>query len=544
MNKILKNSWCLLLLIIAFHIINNKVILSLDQTFPVWDELENLREASYISRTFTTVLNSPQKVYPWYYDLGHGCRAPLYRIILSLACDPKINEAGIFVINSLFFIILLLSVYGIGSKLQNSPSGVLAAFILSMFTGVFAMSRVSMLDLPLAAMVSLSVYLMLLTKNFTNLKYSLLFGISVGLGMLIKVTYINFLLPTAVFYIFQSVVKNLRQNANGSIMARNLIICLSCSLLIGGSWYFPNLKGVMQRAHEVCYLSPQLKQDGFGTVLSRYANWLFFDSVGPFFCVLSFVGVFLCLIKRQFALLFIWFLIPLSIFSLSPNYVPRFMLPLLPAMSLFIALGVATIRTSWIRKMLVMTIVVYGVSSFFLISYGKTYSGPVLKREVKREGSYGARRVDYGIIYPLRNVNWKIDEIANLILGRDSRYKKNVNIGLMCLSVPNVPEISNALRYYALCRGAGFKIACPAELDVYDSQYKLPPFYLSEFDFIITKDGNQGDISNNLSWTSDLSNLIEQHKNDFDLVGCVQGLPDGSEACVWGNKNAAGNKIP
>ena len=112
MTKILKNPWGILILIMLFHVINNSIIISLDKTFPIYDEQDNLADTLHISQTFTSVLKSPQEAYNWYYNLGNRCRAPLYRIILSLACIPKINISGIFIINSLFFIILLFSVYG------------------------------------------------------------------------------------------------------------------------------------------------------------------------------------------------------------------------------------------------------------------------------------------------------------------------------------------------------------------------------------------------------------------------------------------------
>ena len=358
------------------------------------------------------------------------------------------------------------------------------------------MSRVSMFDFPLTAAISLSVYLMLLTKNFINLKYTIFFGISVGLGMLIKVTYINFILPIIVFYIFASIVKNLRQNTNVSMIVKNLAIFLLCSLLISGSWYFPNLNRVIQRAQAECYLATYLPQHSFWTVFSRYMNWLFFYNIGPFFCVLSLAGIFLCLIRRKFALLFIWFWIPLLIFSLSPNAVPRFMLPLLPAISLIIAQGVVAIKTSLIRKMLIIIIVVYGVVSFFVISYGKIFPGTILKGDIPN-------RIDRGIIYPVRNINWKTEEIMKLILGQDYN-KESISTELRCLLIPNIPEISGALRYYLFSRGINLHISRPAEADSYDSQYNPIPYSLSEFDFIITKDGNQGVC---LSNPSRLSNL-------------------------------------
>jgi len=536
----MKFPYAVVLSVIIFHMVNNFIILALDNTLPYWDQLNNIQEAASIRKSFTYVCKTPQKVYSWYYNLGGRCRAPLYRLILSFFCGTQnINIDRLAMVNMLFFAILLFSVYGIGAKLYSSQAGVLAAFMLSMFTGIFAMSRVVMFDFLLTAMVSLSIYLILLTNNFTNLRLSIVSGISVGIGMLVKITFIIFILPVLVFYIAFALLKSLKEDTRLTVLGKNLVIFLLFSLLISGSWYLPNLSRVLQRAQAVCFLDPHLLRCSFWSVFLLYVKSLFFYLIGPVFFILCLVSL-LFYARKNVVLLLIWLCMPLLIFSSSPNMTHRFMLPSLPAISLIIALGVVAIRSCLIRRTAVIIIIFFSLGSFFATSYGKLTFLP--KNSPACDIFYHYQR-EYGIIYPIRNAYWRTGEIMDLILTHAHLDKRNGgnNSTIQCLSICNIPEIYEALNYRALNRGINIKFECPAASDPFDSLYHPFSYSLSKYEFIITKDKYQGEYSGYSDYLSILSNWFTQNKNTFNLLGCFDELPDGSKVCVWGNKNAEGN---
>jgi 4-amino-4-deoxy-L-arabinose transferase-like glycosyltransferase len=542
MNKIIKLPLTVILLIIIFHMINNFIILALDNRPPFWDQLDNIQEAASISKSFTNLCKSPQKVYSWYYNLGYRCRAPLYRLVLSLFCSPQknIDIDRLAMVNILFLAILLFSVYGIGAKLYSSQAGMLAAFMLSMFTGIFAMSRFVMFDFPLTSLIPLSIYLMLLTNNFTNSRFSIFLGISVGLGMLVKVTFIIFILPVLVFFTATSLVKSLRENIRPTVLGKNLAIFLLFSLLISGSWYIPNLSIVLQRAKEVCFSNLHLLRISFCSVFLSYIKSLFFHLIGPIFFTLCLISLLFC-VRKGIALLLIWLCIPLLIFSASPNTTYRFMLPLLPAISLIIALGITSIRARLIRRAAVIIIIVFSLSYFFATSYGKFTFTPESNGDI-----FYNSLTDFGIIYPVRKVYWKTEEIMELILTHAHLDKKSgkINPTIQCLSIPSLPEIYEALNYYALNRGININFACPSEADPYDSLRHPFSDSLSRYEFIITKDKYQGAYFGRFDWISILSNWFTRNRDSFNLLGCFDGLPDGSKVCIWENKNAEKVKIP
>ena len=89
-------------------------------------------------------------------------------------------------INMLYYVILIIAVYFIGKKMLDKKTGLLAAFIVSFYPGICGMSRQFEHDFPATAMVALCISSLLYTEDFKNTKYSLLFGISLGLGIFFR----------------------------------------------------------------------------------------------------------------------------------------------------------------------------------------------------------------------------------------------------------------------------------------------------------------------------------------------------------------------
>ncbi|MBU2222364.1 MAG: glycosyltransferase family 39 protein, partial [Candidatus Omnitrophica bacterium] len=189
--------WTVLFLtaIILFHLINNLIWLFLDKTYLIYDSwyhfLLSLKVFDYLQQGF----------FPWLSDIlggvvyfrWHGVlvgylTAPFY-FIFGLTQD-----SGVMISSSIFLTILVLSTFGVGKVLFDRRVGLLAAFLVSMYPLVFNNLRVYMLDVPLTAMVVLSVYLLLKSENLTNKKYTFLFAFASGLGLLIKFNFALFIL--------------------------------------------------------------------------------------------------------------------------------------------------------------------------------------------------------------------------------------------------------------------------------------------------------------------------------------------------------------
>jgi 4-amino-4-deoxy-L-arabinose transferase-like glycosyltransferase len=177
----------------------------------------------------------------YYPPLFHFSALPWQRLL-------GVSEDVAAMTNVIYIAILLLSVYGIGARMFGKQVGLLSSCLVSLFPMSFSMARYFYLDYALTAAVALSVYLLLLTHGFESRKYSLFFGLGLGLGMLIKWLLVFFLLgPLCVILLRSPVIQDLRQRLTRlSIDWRWLGVSVTLGLLATLLWYLPNRDGVTE----------------------------------------------------------------------------------------------------------------------------------------------------------------------------------------------------------------------------------------------------------------------------------------------------------
>jgi len=194
----------------------------------------------------------------YYPPLFHFSALPWQRFL-------GVSEDVAAMTNVIYMAVLLLSVYGIGARMFDRQVGLLASCLVSLFPMSFSMARYYYLDYALMAAVALSVYLLLLVNGFESKKYSLLFGLSLGLGMLIKWLLIFFLLgPLCIILLRSPVIQDLRQKLakpslgfdtacglpfdelRAALNLRWLGVSVAIGLLVTLLWYLPNRDGVTE----------------------------------------------------------------------------------------------------------------------------------------------------------------------------------------------------------------------------------------------------------------------------------------------------------
>ena len=253
----------MILPIISFHTIINWIWLLKDTVPPKWDQSGHFIESLKIYDIFThpslDIFQRLAEVSDYYPPFFQMCATPLYALF-GKSADVAVMT------NILFLAILLFSVYGIGKKLYNQKIGFLAAIFISFYPAVYSMTRTYLMDFALVAMVALSIYLLLKTDDFTNTKYSIFFGISLGLGMLTKWSFAFFISPAILFIILDILIKfidierikldtksyliNSFKILFNSKRTKNLIILSLIGLLIMSFWYLPNFTSFTQKLTE------------------------------------------------------------------------------------------------------------------------------------------------------------------------------------------------------------------------------------------------------------------------------------------------------
>lgn len=161
---------------------------------------------------------------------------PLFRLF---GLSP---DAGTMV-NVLYLAILLVCTYGIGQRLGGWKVGLLSAFAVATFPMIFGIAHYFNIELALAAMVALSLYLLLASDRFENRPASLLFGLSFGLGLLTKRTYLVFVFIPLVFVVLRSsALQTFRQRLRAGLHfdVKGALLSLAIGTVLAAVWYLPS----------------------------------------------------------------------------------------------------------------------------------------------------------------------------------------------------------------------------------------------------------------------------------------------------------------
>ena len=292
--------------------------------------------------------------------------AYLLKFILSMV---YIN--GALFTSSLFLIILLFSVYRIGLQL-NENTGIIAAFTCSFYPIVHLSSRHFNLELATAAMVALTIWMLVETDLFTNLFFSVCLGISLGLGMLTKQTFIVFVTAPCLFYAGYSLNFPGRNKPSGRSKIKNMLIAISIGIAFCAIFYWNNLvyESITSRAG---FIGAVAGKNVLSLKHLLYYPFSLLQTIGVFFVMAFFLGL-INLRKVGYlhmSLFLIWLLFPIVFLSLFPLKYAEYTISVLPAVALITSAGILSLPSKRLLRGLLAVIVIFSFVSYCL-SFSKT----------------------------------------------------------------------------------------------------------------------------------------------------------------------------
>jgi len=235
-----------LALLFLFHTVNNWLWVNTNLTLMGWDRSSHLGKTLIYNDILREI--SPRSLFtaltwPWNRPpLPFLSVVPFYRLF-GVSTDVALMS------NCLYLAILLGSVYGIGRHLYGRKVGLLASFLVSFYPVLFSISRLSYVDYALTAMVAAGIYLLLKTDGFRNRRWSLLFGLGVGLGLLTKWPFIAFAGAPILYVAWRShALKRILYvswtGSEGATFLRRVWTSPwlhgTAALVLTGAWYIPN----------------------------------------------------------------------------------------------------------------------------------------------------------------------------------------------------------------------------------------------------------------------------------------------------------------
>jgi len=321
----------ILAILITFHFLAN--FYTIRQSQFLWKDANAWQAAE--AKRYCDILRQTKLLKTVNTAMLTGLHPQLYQFtlgaILTFKPPAQIRDFDLPVqlLNTIFLTVMILSIYGIGKLVYGSEHGLLAAVLLSFSPLVFGQLRLPMREVPLAAMVSLFVYLLLKSRHFESLLLSLLAGLTLGLAQLIKETAIIFILPVFLIYSLQALAAKTQKRKR----IANCVIALTGAILVTAAVYFNPLNIKMYDNAWRHLFSPDYPYPFlYLSALPRY-----FLGWPAFLAALPLLAACLRKIRTTNILFAAWLIFPLIVFSFCGFKAVRYMIPAVPALFLILS---------------------------------------------------------------------------------------------------------------------------------------------------------------------------------------------------------------
>jgi 4-amino-4-deoxy-L-arabinose transferase-like glycosyltransferase len=212
------------------------VWLALDREVPLFDSGAHLTWTTY----YRDHIQSGDLLFPFTY---WNTYPPLVHLVGAAGMFiGGIDVAPAVIAQNVVFVPLLaLGSYQVGRLVYNRLAGALAVFFALGTPMIGGHFHVYLLDAPEAAMVAVSVWLLLASERFTNRSIAAVAGLACGLGLLVKETFVFFLAGLVAVLIVRGGWRNWR----------GLVLFFGVAVLVGLPWYFAHFSDLYTHASNV-----------------------------------------------------------------------------------------------------------------------------------------------------------------------------------------------------------------------------------------------------------------------------------------------------
>lgn len=544
----LKKRWDILIISAIFIIfaVYNYLWISKNTLPPSWDDSWHLMS----SLNYYRILTNPsfdmfEKLIhvDWYYPPFFKFSTAFFYMVFGTSITTAVMT------NVFYFGILLFSTYGIGKILFNRETGLLAAVIVSMYPDIFYYQRAYLLDLSLTAMITLSIYLLLLTENFKNLRYSLIFGAVLGMTFLVKWTAVFFIAGPFVYILYSSFFKieylipekiskkqrkklDTELGSNRNKQLRHLILACSVAILISSIWYIPNGAGAYNFIKEMAPYWASVEGENLNIFSFENLSFYFIAIITQtsFLLTLFFVIGLAYLIRiKQTSSLFLlsWLLLPIIVLTMQLNKSERYTMPILAAIAIISVFWIKSITSKRIQTAVIATVILIGGFQVITMASGNNSIHDSLRLNTQ----FGNISLYPGGTTLPKQEDWKHEEVLDGIL-KDAYTNERIKargFGYIVV-VPDHNYINGrTFEYY------NFKKELPFQ--IYNGAYIGEEMFYTNFlnfDYIIIK---REDLSAYVykKIVDAEYDYFEKHNESYLSIKELD-MPDGSVLSVYRNK--------
>lgn len=265
--------------------------------------------------------------------------------VLGATVDHSLRAMRLY--DMLFMAVLLVGMYWLGQLCHSRAAGLLAAACCALAPNIIGFSRHFGLDFPGAAMVTVAMAALLATRRFSVWSFSVLFGLLAGLATLTKGQSLLFLAPPALGVLGLALWRRERRALWRCAAA------VAVGFAVSAVWWATRLEQLVE-----IFLShldaSDLAREGDQSLLGgvrMYVLGLPWLVSPPLMVGLLLFG--LPAMRRPWSNrlpLALWFLVPLALHVVLAVRNYRYVLALIPAVALAVAVGVMSIKSGRTRR--------------------------------------------------------------------------------------------------------------------------------------------------------------------------------------------------
>ena len=506
--------WICLTLLVLLHCWATWIWLSMDNSPPLWD---------------MALHQSIGLTYHDYY-LGHlarsasgwwsisGAYPPFYHQLLALAFLLGRDSDWAVQANFPATLILVVFTFLLGRQWFSARIGLLASTALLGFPYMVWISRETVIDYTLAAVVLMAIFFLQHSNGYSIRRHSLAFGVSAGLAALTKWIGPLFIVLPAL-WAWRS-----RPDMDFRIRLRNFLDALILALGISLAWYLVKLPEILDFLRRNTLVGAAEGEPSVFSLQSAiyYLRLLEGEQLHALFFLLFGMGLVIGLRRKLpgVALLVLWVVSGYIGLTLLRTKDPRFTLPMLPAVALLSVGWIESVKSRGAKSALSAMVLLLSCGHYLLASFGWNR---LPERVVIAEGYRGSYSWHWnlysqsyqGLLGAPRQADWPQAEILDRLM-RASEDSKPIQLGV----IPDLPRFNHEnIRLAAELRGLPFEVRRIGMIN--GAAKKL----MGTMDFLIVAEGEQG-----MPWSTSFNEQINEYifaRPDLFQIHSFSRVPGG-----------------
>ena len=289
-------------------------------------------------------------------------------------------DLQVIFVNYIFFIIALYCIYKIGIELKDKETGNIAMILFALSPVIYGMSRqYGHQDWHVMVAMTANIYCLIKLNDFKDRKWSILYGMTVGLGLLIKDEFLPYFFTPWLYVVIRSLIEKIEPRK-----IINILITIAIGSLIAGCHYFRMeiitkilREPIVETASIFSFESLKFMTINLGEEL---LSLLLF--------VLSIFGFIWLLIRyknRNKYIFVLWFIIPWAIVTFMPHHKQiEYCIGLVPVMILFSSVLISNFKNILLKRFFLMFVILICLLQFFCFSFGEKHKFFCFKNEFNK----------------------------------------------------------------------------------------------------------------------------------------------------------------